>query len=368
MKFIKYLSIALLLSPFLNSMAMSPDQNPFNIPPGVRDICEKVFNSNNALALTATSMVYKDAFHAYKLGVIANIYTILSDNAFTKGDPFRVEKLAPIFGAEMKSLLLSSNHKELCGNIMTMLKANGYTMSHLSILPNSPNNNNNNNLACAPSSVLSYEITTNNSSVVVIKFNEFSWHVYDQIEPLIKQAKSADRNILFDLRNNPGGLVKVMNKLLGLFLEPSTIVALLVQKSLVQKYSVNPGTLYDSTSLVEHAVNSPSCEAYLLQTSPNGVNSNYQGKLAVLVGPGTCSAAENFAYALNLIENVPILGTQSPGRALLSLNRTAENGVVTFPVGEMLHCDGVNIEGVGLTPNFNTGELGFEECIRRWLE
>ncbi len=369
MKFIKHLFCAFFLIPLLNAMAMSPTYNPFNISPNllpsVKNICEKVFNSNYELGILATSTVYREEFIIYKLSIITDIYNILACNAFTKGDPFNNDKLELIFRDNKKFLLESSNYKDLCARIMTMLRANNYTMSHLFIASNPPNNNNN-NLAPAPPPVLIHEFSIDNSSVIMIKFDSFSWDTYSQVESLIKQAINDNKNILFDVRNNCGGLVSVMKKLLGLLLEPNTVVALLAQKSLVQRYSVN--SLYDSTSLVEHAINSPFCDDYLLQTSPGGEwAQNYQAKLAVLVGPGSRSAAENFAYALNVIENATIIGTPTLGRALLSLERSADNGVVTFPVGELLHCDGTSIEGVGLTPNLNTDELGLDECIRRWL-
>ncbi|MHB8635992.1 MAG: S41 family peptidase [Fimbriimonadaceae bacterium] len=176
---------------------------------------------------------------------------------------------------------------------------------------------------------------------------------YDRrlVEGLMKKATGA-KNLVVDLRNNPGGAVVSMLHFMGLVLKDDTTIGTFINSSSVQAYQkTHPGPV----DILKVAASVP----IHLHTSRQSVP-YFKGTLAVLINGGSGSAAEMTAAALHDLRGATVVGTKSAGAVLISVLRPLPDGFrLQFPLADYVTSNGVRLEGHGVIPDFTVKDPRF---------
>ncbi|MHC4550503.1 MAG: S41 family peptidase [Planctomycetota bacterium] len=129
--------------------------------------------------------------------------------------------------------------------------------------------------------------------------------------------------LILDLRGNPGGRIRTLQRVAGLFVDEPVELLLLKDGELLEPLRAAPGPLL------------------------------YRGELKILVDERTGSAAELLAAAFADLGRATIYGRLTAGSARSRLSSLLPGGVVFHYAGraEFLRRDGRPIEGVGVGPD-----------------
>lgn len=191
-----------------------------------------------------------------------------------------------------------------------------------------------------PSENKDYEFTITRSKVVtqqvksrkidaktaVVEIREFSNNLYSQFEPVMKDLSAAGiKDIVFDMRNNPGGDARALRECLDLLLDEGPICSIIGRqdgKQFVEKWSTSKGKLADGM------------------------------RYAVLMNQNTASAAELFSGCLRDRLQVPLIGTKSYGKGSGTVSWSLEDGsAVNVTIFRYFLPKAEAIEGEGLHPS-----------------
>ena len=130
--------------------------------------------------------------------------------------------------------------------------------------------------------------------------------------------------VVLDLRDNPGGLLTELEDVAGIFLQAGTTIA---------------------------AIEGPSPGAIVVAEGARPIDA----PLAVLVGPGSASAAEALAGALQAHERARLYRQRTFGKGLVHETRPMSDGaMLMFPSGALETPAGRPILGHGILPDFRT--------------
>jgi len=148
-------------------------------------------------------------------------------------------------------------------------------------------------------------------------------------EARVEETAAALRSLLplprlvFDLRGNPGGRIKTMQSIAGLFLAEETVILTLHEAGKTETLSTLPA-------------------------SPR-----YPGRLAILVDERTGSAAELLAVALKDCRRARIFGWPTAGSTRTRQTALLPGGVLFYYASgaELRRLDGTRVEGVGVEPD-----------------
>ena len=171
---------------------------------------------------------------------------------------------------------------------------------------------------------VSGEMLENN--VAYISITSFNAKTSEQFADVVtKLLNDGARAIIFDLRQNSGGLVSALKPMLNRFI-PSTIIA-----------------------TAEYADGS---RKTLIETDSDSI---LQLPMVVLVDGGTASAAELFACALRDESGAILVGTQTYGKAVMQNTYEFSDGsAVTISTAKIYTSKGECYDGVGLKPDYVT--------------
>ncbi len=163
-------------------------------------------------------------------------------------------------------------------------------------------------------------------SVGYIRITSFNAKTPEQFsEALNGLIKVGAKSLIFDLRQNGGGLVSALKPMLNRFI-PAAIVAS------AEYADGSRRALVETDS--EETIDMP---------------------MAVLVDGGTASAAELFAAALRDERNVPLIGTQTYGKAVMQNTYEFSDGsAITMSVALIYPSKSDCYDGVGLKPDYVT--------------
>lgn len=172
---------------------------------------------------------------------------------------------------------------------------------------------------------------------------------YDRqkIEELMTEADKS-KNLVIDMRGNPGGAVINLLHLLGMLLPPGSKIGAFVSREDVDRYQkTHPGTV----DVVE--LGKAKLDRRALQVSGNSRVPYFKGNVAVLINGGSGSAAEMAASALHDLRHATIVGTKSVGAVLVSTIRDLTDGfMLQYPLADYVTSGGVRLEGHGVEPDF----------------
>ncbi len=163
-------------------------------------------------------------------------------------------------------------------------------------------------------------------SVGYIRITSFNAKTPEQFsEALNGLIKVGAKSLIFDLRQNGGGLVSALKPMLNRFI-PAAIVAS------AEYADGSRRALVETDS--EETIDMP---------------------MAMLVDGGTASAAELFAAALRDERNVPLIGTQTYGKAVMQNTYEFSDGsAITMSVALIYPSKSDCYDGVGLKPDYVT--------------
>ena len=167
--------------------------------------------------------------------------------------------------------------------------------------------------------VASYEMT--DDGIAVITILNFDAHSAEQTIAAVERALAEDaKAIVFDVRNNPGGmkseLVEILDRLLP------------------------EGVLFRSVDYAGNEEVDQSDEVCV------------DLPMAVLVNRESYSAAEFFAAALQEYDAATIVGTQTYGKGnFQSTFLLSDGSAIVISIGKYYTPNGVSLTGVGITPD-----------------
>lgn len=331
------------------------------------------FFQGNVNRLSHLYLSHPEDLSHLKYKLIEATFETLSREAFTKGDPFNAEAIKKLYQNIDEVIFSSFDVDDLFKNLKSYLVSNGYTMSHLYFSPIEYEEG-----SAYPMGRHSQIIYTfaYNKALCFIEFNEFSDAAVEEIAPALEHCQKSDANIIFDLSKNTGGTIDSLLRLLSYFLPANSIVGLIASKEVVEAVHNHAGAQYNGQDLFNRALLNPLLTSHFMQSShEKGYNPLYKGKIAIIIGIKTVSAAEHFAHALKSRRMATLIGTKTLGSSLICQTVTikdedldGEMFGIAYPVGEFIHSeDGRTLEGSGVCPDLEIGELGLDECIRTWL-
>ena len=170
------------------------------------------------------------------------------------------------------------------------------------------------------------------------------------VEELVKQA-SKYKNLVLDLRDNPGGMVINVQHLLGLLM-PRTDFGTFVDRRMVQDFvDATGGKETDVAKIAEWSRETPEWRGRQMKPFRNRNVPVYTGRIAVLINRFSGSGSEIAAAALRDCAGAQLVGTKSAGAVLVSYIESATNGFsIEYPVMDYVTVKGLRIEGNGVEP------------------
>lgn len=177
---------------------------------------------------------------------------------------------------------------------------------------------------------ISYKMLDNDKKIGYIQITQFDENTDEQFSDAMTDLKKKGmKSVIFDVRNNPGGLYDTVCNMLDELLPEGTLVYTL------DKY----GKKEEKTS-----------DAKCLDIP-----------MAVLINGDSASASEIFAGAIQDFGAGKIIGTQSFGKGIVqSLFSLNDGSAIKLTISKYYTPKGVNIHGKGITPDIKV-EAGSDE-------
>ncbi|OAJ65955.1 S41 family peptidase [Gluconobacter cerinus] len=164
-------------------------------------------------------------------------------------------------------------------------------------------------------------------NISYIRFDNFD---NNSLYWLMDRSDNLSRDVIIDLRRNHGGQLSVLDQFLGMFLGPGVEIG---------KDFRRGNIISEITPLNSRKINS--------------------GKLIVLIGKSTSSAAEVAADVLRIFRGARIYGDKSSGEVMTSSSfLLPDGGHVVLPIGEYRDPKGRRLEGVGVMPDWKPADDG----------
>lgn len=167
---------------------------------------------------------------------------------------------------------------------------------------------------------VSYKMLDNN--VGYIRISQFASDTANEFHDALTDLKSQGMtSIIFDLRDNPGGMVDAVTAMLDEILPKGTVV-----------YTIDhEGNRKDYTSDDEHQLDMP---------------------MAVLINKNSASASEIFSGAIRDFKAGTLIGEKSYGKGVVQTTLPLKDGsMVKITTMEYFTPSGENIQGKGITPD-----------------
>lgn len=171
-------------------------------------------------------------------------------------------------------------------------------------------------------SVSSDIINKNNKKVGVINISIFAANTYEQFNKELKELeKNKIDSLIIDVRDNAGGHLDQVSKILSLFMDKKKVI--------YQIESKGKKTKYYSTG-----------------------KENKKYKISVLVNGSSASASEILAAAMKESYGATIVGTKTYGKGTVQKEYILNSGAsIKYTVEGWLTPKGNSINGKGITPN-----------------
>lgn len=329
-------------------------------------LAEYAFESNQEHLMRFSNLFLSKEISGYKEQVLMKIYGVLIRHAFVREDLFSPEFLAPKFNQYAENLIASINKIEFVNSVNEMLRNEGYLMSHLLLFCE-----NKKSMKSVSSIEINVEEKFSSGSCLWLNFRDFTNSQLDEIIEKAKLGILAQKNIVIDLRKNCGGPVINMVRFLSLFFKEPTDVAIMASRDIVEGLYGDPKTKYSPLTLFNWGIAFQDSENYLcVEPHPETVTHNYIGKVAILVGENSFSAAENFSYIMQLYGKAKVIGHKTKGMALTAYSWEISPTIrLKAPLGEMIFSDGECLEGKGLCPDIDlaANNMSYGQAIELWL-
>lgn len=182
-------------------------------------------------------------------------------------------------------------------------------------------------LTRAPISVEAVTWELLNGETGYVKISEFDVNTDKELISALESLKEA-KNLIIDLRDNPGGYMDVAVNAIDLFIDEGNIVT--------AKYKSDE-TKYDATDKDTDSLS----KEFLLKTP-----------MCILVNQNSASASEIFSAALKDHKRATIVGVNTFGKgSIQSTFRLKNNSGVKLTIGHFYSPNGTKIDKAGVKPN-----------------
>lgn len=168
---------------------------------------------------------------------------------------------------------------------------------------------------------VAYNMVDEKNKIGYIQVTEFDQNTPQQFKVAIETlTKDGMKSVIFDLRNNPGGLLNSVCEMLDYILPEGTLV-----------YTMDKHGNKDEKKSDANYLNMP---------------------MIVLQNENSASASEIFAGAVQDFKKATVIGTQSFGKGIVqSLLPLSDGSALKITVEKYYTPNGVNIHGTGITPD-----------------
>lgn len=171
-----------------------------------------------------------------------------------------------------------------------------------------------------------------------------------QIEDLYAKAMPY-KNLVLDLRGNPGGEISHFMHLMGLLLPPKTLVGTFIGPVDLMRYRA------DHTGTIDLARVADDVPDERREHVAAGNYPYFKGHIAVLINRSSGSASEMAACALRDNANATVVGTHSAGAVLISVIRDLPDGFrLQYPIRDYITSGRKRLEGTGVDPDITVAE------------
>lgn len=168
------------------------------------------------------------------------------------------------------------------------------------------------------------EVRALSGGFLYLRFDEFD---RESLSWLSERLKTRPPGVIIDLRYNPGGNALALNVAVAEFFEKRVAEGRLIQRNGAER------------------------EAHSL----SWLSARYPGRVVVLTGRLTGSAAEIFTHVLQYHGRAQIVGQRTAGAVIYSRDYSLPGGGrLQVPVTDYIGLDGRRLEGRGVTPNVVT--------------
>lgn len=202
------------------------------------------------------------------------------------------------------------------------------------------------------------ETLTMVGEIAVLKIPTFSdGYSRENIEKLMKEAHEEDaKGLIIDLRRNGGGASSNLNHLLSLILPPNTEYGVFLSRRIVSDWQrAHPNEEVDLGRVATWTTSRA-------RTRPRGIDP-FEGPIAVMIDRGSASASEITAAALKENADAILVGSNSAGAVLASVNARLPHGFsLQYPVSDYITTKGRRLEKQPLEPDVReTGRVTSSE-------
>jgi len=162
-------------------------------------------------------------------------------------------------------------------------------------------------------------------NVGVITINKFQNNTSGELKNAVKKAhKQGVRDIVLDLRNNPGGLLDEAVKMANIFIDKDKTVVQLQKGDDKQQLKTENDPLKEAKDM----------------------------KVSILINEGSASASEVFTGALKDYHKAKVYGSKSFGKGIVQTTREFDDGsLLKYTEMKWLTPDGHYIHGKGIQPD-----------------
>lgn len=170
------------------------------------------------------------------------------------------------------------------------------------------------------------EFIRRDDGIEIVRFDGFDGDSHDWMaEQRARWVTDPPRAIVLDLRDNPGGRFDILGDMVASFMPEKVPFAVMLGRWLDRRYFTSP------------------------KADP------WTGPLAVLVGPGSGSASELFAAAMQDLDRGPVVGRKTAGAVIGSRQiNLPDGGELSVSTVAILTNDRTLLEKVGVTPDIVT--------------
>jgi carboxyl-terminal processing protease len=201
------------------------------------------------------------------------------------------------------------------------------------------------------------ELTWVDSKTAMLTVNSFATG-YDNklIDKYFDQLEGKADRLIIDLHSNGGGAVNNLSHLAGKILPTKASMGTFITRFHADEYKKkNPGAP-DDPILVAKDGGFPIHPLARREAKP------FAGEVVVVIGPGSASASEIFAAAVEDNKRGKLVGTKSAGAVLASTFMPLPEGFsLQIPLMEYVTAGGKRLEGTGVAPNIILDVTKLEE-------
>lgn len=170
------------------------------------------------------------------------------------------------------------------------------------------------------------EAIRRDDAIEILRFDGFNAESHDWMaEQRARLAVDPPRAVVLDLRDNPGGRFDILGDMVASFMPEKVPFAVMLGRWIDRRYF--------TTAMADP----------------------WTGPLAVLVGPGSGSASELFAAAVQDLDRGPVVGRKTAGAVIGSRQiNLPDGGELSVSTVAILTNDRTLLEKVGVTPDIVT--------------